>query len=111
MAASPLTARPLVLRPIARGDHAAWRPLFDGYNAFDGREGPAALPEEIYAATWDRFFDPGEPVFALVAEREGRMVGIVPSLFHRSTTAIAPICYLQDLFTAADVRGGGVGRA
>jgi GNAT superfamily N-acetyltransferase len=32
-------------------------------------------------------------------------------LFHRSTTAIAPICYLQDLFTDKAARGKGVGRA
>lgn len=102
---------PLAVRPIERGDHAAWRPLFEGYNAFYGREGPTALAEETYAAAWDRFLDPDEPVFALVAERESRLVGIVHYLFHRSTTAIAPICYLQDLFTAADARGGGIGRA
>jgi len=101
----------LAVRPIARLDHAAWRPRFDGYNAFYGRQGPTALPEEIYAKTWERFFDPAEPVHALVAEQGGRMVGIVHYLFHRSTTAIQPICYLQDLFTAPDVRGGGIGRA
>jgi GNAT superfamily N-acetyltransferase len=101
----------MLIRAIAQGDYDAWRPLFDGYNAFYGREGPTALPEPVYAATWDRFFDPSEPVHAFVAERDGRMVGIVHYLFHRSTTAIAPICYLQDLFTAPDVRGGGVGRA
>ncbi|MBS0361394.1 MAG: GNAT family N-acetyltransferase [Proteobacteria bacterium] len=104
-------AQPPTVRPIERRDQAAWRPLFDGYNAFYGREGPTALPEEVYATTWDRFFDPGEPVHALVAERDGRMVGIVHYLFHRSTTALGPICYLQDLFTAQDVRGGGIGRA
>jgi GNAT superfamily N-acetyltransferase len=32
-------------------------------------------------------------------------------LFHRSTIAIQPNCYLQDLFTTADARGKGVGRA
>jgi GNAT superfamily N-acetyltransferase len=32
-------------------------------------------------------------------------------LFHRSTTQIAPTCYLQDLFTARAARGRGVGRA
>ena len=101
----------LAVRPIERRDHASWRPLFDGYNAFYGRQGPTALPEEIYAKTWERFFDPAEPVHALVAEQGERMVGIVHYLFHRSTTAIQPICYLQDLFTAPDVRGGGIGRA
>ncbi len=101
----------LVIRPIDRGDQAGWRPLFDGYNAFYGREGPTALAEETVATTWGRFFDAAEPVHAFVAEQEGRLVGLVHYLFHRSTTAIGPICYLQDLFTAPDLRGGGVGRA
>ena len=101
----------LAIRPLAESDEAAWRPLWDGYNAFYGREGSTALPQEISAATWARIFDPAEPVHALVAERDGRIVGIVHYLFHRSTTLLGPICYLQDLFTAADARGGGVGRA
>jgi GNAT superfamily N-acetyltransferase len=101
----------LLVRPIARTDQAAWRPLWDGYNAFYGRAGPTALAEEITATTWDRFFDPAEPVHALVAERDGRIVGIVHYLFHRSTTAIGLNCYLQDLFTDAEARGGGIGRA
>jgi GNAT superfamily N-acetyltransferase len=102
---------PVTVREIARADYAAWRPLFDGYNAFYGREGPTALAEEITAVTWDRFFDLAEPVHALVAERDGQVIGLVHYLFHRSTTAIELICYLQDLFTSADARGGGVGKA
>ena len=100
-----------LVRPIARDDYAAWRPLWDGYNAFYKRSGPTALPEEITAATWSRFFDAYEPVFALVAEQGGTLVGLVHFLYHRSTTQLAPVCYLQDLFTAESVRGGGVGRA
>ena len=49
--------------------------------------------------TWLRFFDAYEPVHALVAESDGRLVGLAHYLFHRSTTAIEPVCYLQDLFT------------
>jgi GNAT superfamily N-acetyltransferase len=101
----------LIIREIARSDDAGWRPLFDGYNAFYGRQGPTALAEEITAVTWDRFFDPAEPVHALVAERGGRLIGLVHYLFHRSTTAIELTCYLQDLFTDASARGGGVGKA
>jgi len=101
----------LTIRPIARGDYAAWRLLWDGYNAFYGRSGPTALAEAITATTWDRFFDADEPVHALVAEREGKLIGLVHYLFHRSTTAIGLNCYLQDLFTDAQARGGGVGRA
>ena len=98
------------VRPILKGDHDAWRPLWDAYNAFYGRQGPTALPEDITAATWARFFDPSEPVYAMVAEEGGRMVGIVHYLYHRSTSRLNGICYLQDLYTVEDRRGKGIGR-
>src|SRR5215467_12669779 len=100
----------VTIRVIRRTDHDAWRPLWDGYNAFYGRHGPTALPEEITQATWGRFFDPSEPVNALVAEEAGRLIGLVHYIFHRSTTRLNGICYLQDLFTAEHARGRGVGR-
>jgi GNAT superfamily N-acetyltransferase len=100
-----------IVRPLARADLAQWRPLWDGYNAFYGRSGPTALAEEITRTTWARFFDADEPVHALVAEHDGRLVGLVHYLFHRSTTLLGPTCYLQDLFTDAALRGQGVGRA
>lgn len=98
------------VRALQRDDHERWRVLWDGYNAFYGRSGATALAPEISAATWERFFDPTEPMFALVAERGGRVVGLVHYLFHRSTTRLGPVCYLQDLYTDAAYRGGGVGR-
>ncbi|RIX74842.1 GNAT family N-acetyltransferase [Acidovorax cavernicola] len=100
----------LLIRPPTPEDFAAWKPLWDGYNAFYGREGPTALPEAITQVTWQRFFDPYEPVHALVAERDGQLVGLVHYLFHRSTNRIEPNCYLQDLFTQSSERGQGVGR-
>ena len=99
------------VRPIREDDYDGWKPLWDGYNAFYGRSGETALPGEITQATWQRFFDPAEPVHALIAEREGRIVGLVHYLFHRSTTILNPTCYLQDLFTLPSERGRGVGRA
>lgn len=101
----------LVIRPVQPGDHAAWRALWDGYNAFYGRSGDVALPAAITDTTWARFLDPDEPVHALVAARGERLLGLAHYLFHRSTTAIGPSCYLQDLFTVEDARGQGVGRA
>jgi GNAT superfamily N-acetyltransferase len=100
----------LLIRPVMQSDYAQWRPLWDGYNAFYGRHGPTALPEAITAATWQRFFDPAEPVHALVAEEQRQVVGIVHYLFHRSTTRLTDICYLQDLYTAPALRGRGIGR-
>ncbi len=102
---------PTIVRPIAPSDRAAWTPLWDGYNAFYGRSGPTALAAAITEVTWNRFFDAYEPVHALVAESEGKLIGLVHYLFHRSTTLIGPTCYLQDLFTDPAQRGKGVGRA
>ncbi|HEV7310514.1 GNAT family N-acetyltransferase [Ensifer sp.] len=101
----------LLIRPIAKTDYEQWLPLWDGYNAFYGRSGETALDPAITAMTWSRFFDAYEPVHALVAENEGRLIGLTHYLFHRSTTMIQPNCYLQDLFTNAEARGKGVGRA
>ena len=104
-------AGPLIVRPATRADHARWLPLWDGYNAFYGRSGDTALAPEITATTWDRFFDPYEPMFALVAEQDGALLGLTHYLLHRSTTSLLPSLYLQDLFTSAEARGQGVGRA
>lgn len=101
----------LVVRPLARSDYARWLPLWDGYNAFYERVGPTALDPAITAATWQRFFDAYEPMHALVAEKDGELLGLTHYLFHRSTTMIEPNCYLQDLFTTVAARGQGVGRA
>ncbi|WP_424814437.1 N-acetyltransferase family protein [Roseococcus sp. YIM B11640] len=99
------------IRPARREDYAAWLPLWAGYNAFYEREGPTAIAEEVTRTTWARFFDPYEPMHALVADEGGQLLGMTHYLFHRSTSAIQPSCYLQDLFTSPAARGKGVGRA
>lgn len=99
------------IRCVERDDWSRWLPLWEGYNAFYGRAGASALPEGITRSAWERFFNPIEPVFALVAVSEGALVGIAHYLFHRSTTRVEPVCYLQDLFTQPQQRGRGVGRS
>jgi GNAT superfamily N-acetyltransferase len=101
----------IVIRAVRREDFPAWQVLWEGYNAFYGREGSTKLPTEIVQMTWSRFFDSYEPVHAVVAARAGALLGLAHFLFHRSTTHIGPLCYLQDLFTAQSARGRGVGRA
>ena len=100
-----------IIRFVTSADFPQWLPLWQGYNAFYGRSGATALPDHITQTTWTRFFDAYEPVHAMVAEQDGRLVGLVHYLFHRSTISIAPFCYLQDLFTDQTTRGKGVGRA
>ncbi|HEX6770498.1 MAG TPA: GNAT family N-acetyltransferase, partial [Acidobacteriaceae bacterium] len=100
----------ITVRFVTRADYASWLPLWEGYNFFYGRHDATALPEEITRMTWARFFDAYEPVWALVAEEDGALVGLAHYMFHRSTITIEPTCYLQDLFTAEAARGKGVGR-
>jgi GNAT superfamily N-acetyltransferase len=99
------------IRAVEPADFQNWKPLWDGYNAFYDRKDETALPEEITARTWARFFDAYEPVHALVADQAGRLLGLVHYIFHRSTIALGSNCYLQDLFTLESARSQGVGRA
>jgi GNAT superfamily N-acetyltransferase len=99
------------IRAVVRDDYDKWLVLWNGYNEFYGRSGPSALDPAITASTWERFFDPYEPMYALVAESGESLTGLAHFLLHRSTTAITPTCYLQDLFTAQAMRGQGIGRA
>ena len=96
------------VRPVGAADRERWLVLWDGYNEFYERPNFSA---ELTGVLWTRLFDASEPVHGLVAELDGRVVGLAHYLFHRSTTMLAHTCYLQDLFTDASVRGRGIGRA
>lgn len=97
----------LTVRSLQAEDRAAWEPLWQAYLRFY----EASVPPEVTEASWARFHDPAEPMYALGAFRDGRLVGIVHYLFHRSTWTMGPYCYLQDLFTDEKARGKGVARA
>lgn len=97
----------LDIRPISAADHAAWLPLWQGYQRFYQAE----IPAETSALTWQRFLDPAEPMHAALAWRNGEAVGLVHFIYHRSCWTPGNYCYLQDLFVAEGIRGGGIGRA
>ena len=99
------------IRDIERDDYDQWAALWEGYNAFYGRAGPTGLSAAITQATWNRVVDPNEPMFALVADDDGALLGLAHVIFHRNTVCLGPACYMQDLFTREDTRGRGVGRA
>ncbi len=97
----------LEVRPLVPDDRAAWEPLWQGYLAFYR----TTLKPGVTDTIWARFHDPAEPVFALGAFADGRLVGFVHYLFHRGTWSVSDRCYLEDLFVAEGARRLGAGRA
>ena len=99
---------PFIIRPLAEADRSQWDGLWRGYLVFyDVR-----IPDTVTDETWRRLTSPAGPIHGLCAEEEGgRLLGVVHYLFHPVTWAAGPRCYLEDLFTAEDARGRGVGRA
>lgn len=92
--------------PVSAADHAAWLPLWQGYQRFYN----TTIAAETTAVTWQRFLDPAEPMHAALAWQDGVAIGLVHFIFHRSCWTVGDYCYLQDLYVADSVRGGGVGR-
>jgi GNAT superfamily N-acetyltransferase len=105
---SASTPKPVVtIRPARAADFDAWLVLWKGYLAFYEEE----LPRTTTDLSWSRLLDDSVNMTGLVAEVDGRIVGFTNYLFTDSTWHVNPDCYLEDLFTSADARGLGVGRA
>ncbi|WP_212005181.1 GNAT family N-acetyltransferase [Chitinophaga sp. HK235] len=99
-----------IIRKLHQEDFEQWLALWEGYNEFYGRWGAKMLDPLISRTTWNRFFDVYEPVHAIVAECNGRLIGLSHYLYHRSTITVEPSCYLQDLFVSQEFRGNGIAR-
>ena len=98
----------LVVRDLRPGDRGEWGGLWGEYLAFY----ESSAPPEVYDTTFARLLgDDPRDFSALVAELDGRLVGLTHYLFHRHAWKIEDVCYLQDLFAAPECRGTGVGRA
>lgn len=96
------------VRELAFADRSEWARLWQGYLAFYETQ----LPTSIYDSYFTRLLgnDPRDYT-GLVAEIDGRLVGLAHFLFHRHGWKSENVCYLQDLYTDADARGKGAGAA
>jgi GNAT superfamily N-acetyltransferase len=97
----------MLVRPLEAADRDTWETLWKQYLDFY----KTTLPPEQIELTWERLQDGNEPMRVLGAFDGTQMLGIVHYIFHRSCWTAGPYCYLQDLFTVAEARGRGVGRA
>ncbi|MCV4269666.1 GNAT family N-acetyltransferase [Pseudomonas capsici] len=94
------------IRPVTADDHDAWLPLWQAYLRFYKTE----LADGVSDVTWQRFLDPTEPTHSALAWLDGKAVGMVNFIYHRSNWSIRNACYLQDLIVSPEQRGTGIGR-
>ncbi len=96
----------VIIRLATPADHLAWLDLWRGYQSFYKVNIDAATT----AVTWQRLLDDAEPMWCAVAQVDGKPVGLVHYLTHRSTWTVGDYCYLQDLFVEPGRRAQGIGR-
>ena len=102
-----MAAPKIEIRPIGKDERVGWEVLWQGYLRFY----ESSQAADATSATWLRMHDPAEPMHGLGAYVDGRLLGIVHYLFHRSFWTVGHYCYLQDLFVSEAARGNGLGRA
>lgn len=96
------------IRPATPDDRAPWSELWKRYLEFY----ETTLPQSTFDVTWARLLDPSEPMHAALAETsDGKLVGLVHYIEHRSCWSPKNSIYLQDLYVDASARKRGIGRA
>lgn len=104
-----MAAKPqVVVRALRRADKPEWSRMWKAYLAFY----ETTRPQEIYDVYFERLLgDDPQDYTCLIAEIDGKPVGLTHFLYHRHGWSIENTCYLQDLYADPQVRGTGVGRA
>lgn len=97
---------PVTIRKAQPTDEPRWRELWDAYTRFYEKEPVEAITRH----TWARILDPASPVYAIVAERDGEVIGMANYITHENTSSLTPVCYLEDLFVDPTKRAAGVGK-
>lgn len=101
-------ARLVNVRMLTTGDRAQWQALWQKYLTFYD----AQISDSVTNLTWERMLDARESLWGFGAfDEQGTLLGFTHCLYHRSTWSATHYCYLEDLFTAPQARGKGVGRA
>ena len=97
----------IVIRPLCASDEAEWRRLWTGY--LDYYE--TTVSDAVYDMTFARLVGNDPQDFnGLLAEVDGRPMGLTHYLFHRHCWKVENVCYLQDLYVDPAARGTGLGR-
>jgi GNAT superfamily N-acetyltransferase len=96
-----------MIRTLEPGDYPGWLPLWQAYLRFYRGEVTSAVTAE----TFRRLAGGLDGMTGLVAlDGVGEPVGLAHLVFHPSTWAAEPYCYLEDLYVSPRARGTGVSR-
>jgi GNAT superfamily N-acetyltransferase len=97
----------LTLRSLTESDKSHWLELWNGYLTFYEQ----ALSDEQTELSWQRLLHSEDGLHAIVAELDGKLVGLAHHFWTPSTWQPNKDLYLEDLFVSPAARGAGVGRA
>jgi GNAT superfamily N-acetyltransferase len=93
----------VVVRPAAPSDQDQWAALYAGYAQFYKVE----QTPEMRARVWDWIHDPAHEVEGLVAEADGRLVGLAHFRAFARPLSATVAGFLDDLFVDPSARGQG----
>jgi len=94
----------LVIRNLELRDRSRWNELYSSYLDFYETSRSVEDLERI----WRQVAGSSSTMHALVAEDDGRVVGLAHFSFVPSTWARVANCYLEDLFVEQASRGHGI---
>ncbi|MDW3221656.1 MAG: GNAT family N-acetyltransferase [Paracoccaceae bacterium] len=98
----------ILVRPLRTSDKPQWAAMWRAYLEYYETE----RPQEIFDLYFNRLMgDDPQDYTCLVAELDGKLVGLTHYVYHRHGWSKENVCYLQDLYADPAVRGKGVGRA
>ena len=98
-----------MIRELRETDRKGWQRLYEGYQSFYNFPD---RPAEFYDKAFARLMAQDARDFhGLVYEADGKLLGLTHYVFHPNLWRDEGVCYLQDLYTAAEARGRGVARA
>ncbi|MGV8951020.1 MAG: GNAT family N-acetyltransferase [Cypionkella sp.] len=95
------------IRAVAAADKAEWGTLYAGYAAFYKVEQTEAMREVV----WGWLMDPAHNTEGLVAESDGRLVGLAHTRPYARPLSASVGGFLDDLFVDPEARGSGAAAA
>lgn len=97
----------MIIRPPTTDDRPEWERLYQGYAEFYRVDQTPAMR----ATVWGWLQDPAHQTKGLVAERDGRLIGLAHYRPFARPLSASTGGFLDDLYVSPDGRGSGAAQA